>query len=255
MLVISWNVNSLRNCEKAFLAFLHDYEPDIVMIQELRAHPDQLSFFLQMVPGYQVFFNDSGRPGYSGTAIYYKNSLNVQEISKHTGNEILDTEGRTIKLVLPDYTIYNFYTPNGTGNENRLAFKLEFYQEMLLLLQSEVALGKKVIFGGDLNVAATAIDLYNPSANQAHSGYLAVERKWFADILKLGFVDTFRLYEKRDSFYSWWNLRDPKRENNQGWRFDYLLTSANIPLSNIIDAKIYREVFGSDHCPVGVRVG
>ena len=251
MKIYSWNVNSLRSYEDRYLQFLKDYQPDIVGIQELRATEDQLSFFLRFVEGYSTLFNDSGRPGYAGTAMYYKNNLDVKDISKRTGNDILDIEGRVIKIVVGDITIFNFYTPNGNSSEERLKFKLQYYDEILKLVKHMIESGQKVIVGGDLNVGHTHDDLYLKDCKS--SGFLPEERKWFDDMLDIGFVDSFRMFQKGGGYYTWWHMRDPKREKNNGWRFDYFLISKNLE-KNIKSAGILKDVYGSDHCPIWVEI-
>lgn len=251
MKIYSWNVNSLRSCENNFLKFLNEYSPDIVMIQELRAHPDQLSFFLKTVAEYKYLFNDSGRPGYAGTALYYKETQNVKQITNKLGNEILETEGRVILIQVDDLYIYNFYIPNGSSNEERQAFKMEYFAEILKLAKKHYKNGDKVIIGGDLNLAHTQKDLYLKDCK--HSGFLPEERKWFEDLLSVGFLDSFRIFQKKGGYYTWWHLRDPQREANNGWRFDYFLASKNL-LKNIKTAGILKEVYGSDHCPIWIEL-
>lgn len=251
MKIYSWNVNSLRSCENNFLQFLKDYQPDIVGIQELRGTPDQLSFFLKFVDGYSTLFNDSGRPGYAGTALYYKNSLDVKEITNITGNEILDREGRVIKMVVGDITIFNYYTPNGSSSEERLKFKLQYYDQMLKLSKELIDNGEKVIVGGDMNVGHTHKDTY--LKNCKTSGFLPEERKWFDDMLSIGFIDSFRIFQKEGGYYTWWHLGDPKRERNNGWRFDYFLVSNNLK-NNVKSAGILKDIYGSDHCPIWVEI-
>ncbi|MDD3648435.1 MAG: exodeoxyribonuclease III [Candidatus Dojkabacteria bacterium] len=249
MKIVSWNVNGLRSTEKPFLEFIAKKNPDILMIQELRAHPDLLNLFLKVVPGYKVLFNPAKRPGYSGTAVYYTDRLNIESITSKLDSQILSSEGRTIELTLNDIKILNFYTPNGTGKEERLAFKLKFYKEITNYIKELLKSGFSIVIGGDLNVAATELDLYAPKENQNRSGFLPKERIWFKEFLQLGFIDTFRLFEKQGGFYTWWHMRDPKRKKNRGWRFDYFLISKNLKY-RIKGSKILKNVFGSDHCPI-----
>lgn len=253
MKLISWNVNGLRSAEKHFLKFISEESPDILMLQELRAHPDQLQFFLKFIPGYKVEFNPSERRGYSGTALYYKEEIPFDEVTSRTGNRILDSEGRTIVCTLGNLIIINFYTPNGTSSEERLKFKLKFYDAITDYLRELLKKKHSVIVGGDINVAHTELDLYAPKENKNRSGFLPVERDWFSDLLKLGFLDTFRMFEKSGGHYTWWHMRDPKRKKNRGWRFDYFLVSKDLK-RKVKDAKILRDVLGSDHCPILLEV-
>jgi exodeoxyribonuclease-3 len=249
MKLYSWNVNSLRACEDQFLKFIKKYEPDIIGLQELRAHPDQLSFFLKSIQGYNSFFHDSGRPGYAGTALYYKDSLPVTEVTNDPGDPFLCAEGRVIKIQIKDLNIYNFYTPNGNSSEKRLKYKLKYYSHILALTEQSIERKEKVIIGGDLNVAHTQRDLY--LKNPRSSGFLPEERKWFSNMLKAGLTDSFRKFNKEGGNYTWWHFRDKERKLNNGWRFDYFLVSKNIKIKG---AGILKDVFGSDHCPIWVEI-
>jgi exodeoxyribonuclease-3 len=250
MKLYSWNVNSLRSCEDKFLEFLDKYSPDIVAIQELRATEDQISFFLKGVSGYKYLFNDSGRPGYAGTALYYKDSLGIDP-KRALGNTILDGEGRVIYTKIGDIHFFNFYIPNGGSSEDRLKFKLQYYSEVTRQIKDLCKNNEKVIVGGDFNVAHTNADLYLDSCN--HSGFLPEEKKWFDEMLNLGFFDSFRHFYKERGYYTWWHMRDPERERNNGWRFDYFLVSNNLK-EQTKSAGILRDVYGSDHCPIWVEI-
>lgn len=250
MKIFSWNVNSLRSCEDKFLNFIDQYNPDIVAIQELRATEDQISFFLKGLSGYKYLFNDSGRAGYGGTALYYKDNLELNP-SKTVDNEVLDDEGRVIYMKLNDIHIFNFYTPNGNSNDDRFKYKMRYYSEILKQIKSLSDKKEKIIFGGDLNVCHTHNDIY--LENSGFSGFLPEERKWFDDMLSLGFFDSFREFHKEKGYYSWWHMRDPERIKNNGFRYDYWLISDNLK-EKVKDAGISREVFGSDHCPVWIEI-
>jgi exodeoxyribonuclease-3 len=253
MKLISWNVNGLRSTEKEFLAFMQKEQPDICMLQELRAHPDQLSLFLKTIPDYKAAYNPSQKAGYSGTAFYHKKDLNIDSVSSDLPNVIISKEGRIQQARIGKMIILNVYTPNGTSGEERLKFKLHYYDELLKYCNFLFENGYSVILGGDLNVAHTKKDLFNPKANKNHSGFLSIERKWFDKILKIDFIDSFRMFTKEGGHYTWWHFGDPKRKKNKGWRFDYFLVSKDLK-SKVKSAKILKNVFGSDHCPIQLTV-
>jgi len=249
MKLISWNLNGIKSTEKEFLDLMDVKKPDIIMLQEVRSHPDTLSLFIKCIPGYKAIFNPSQRRGWSGTAIYYKDSIPLSRVSSEMGNSILDGEGRIIYLRVGNIFMFNFYTPNGGSSEERLKFKLKFYSEVLKYTRGLLSKGLSVILGGDLNVAHKSIDIYNPYKFQNISSFLPSERAWFSNLLDLGMVDSFRIFEKRGCHYTWWHMRDPKRKKNNGIRFDYFLVSTDLA-NRVKSAKILRDVFGSDHCPI-----
>lgn len=253
MKIISWNVNGLRSAEKEFLELITTEQPDMMMLQEVRAHPNQLSFFLKLLPNYKVEFNHSDRAGYGGTAFYFKENLPLEQVSSVVGNKVLDVEGRTILCQLKNLSVLNFYVPNGNSGEERLRLKLDFCRHISGYVEGLLSRNQSVIIGGDFNVAHTKLDVYSPEEKGASSGFLEVERYWFSNLLLLGFVDTFRMFEKEGGHYTWWHLRDPTREKNIGWRYDYFLVSQDLS-QKVKKSEIMRDFFGSDHCPIKLEV-
>ena len=250
MKIISWNLNGIRSAEKEFLGFLSEFSPDIVLLQEVRAHPDQLSFFLKQQKNYKIFWNPAERLGYSGTAVYIKDAIKLKNTKIGMDEEKFSVEGRTITLELQNYYVINTYTPNGGSGKDRLKYKLDYY-EKLRKFTKKLMRKKPVVVGGDLNVAHTEKDVFAPERYKNFSAFLPEERKWFGDVLALGLVDSFREFEKDGENYSWWHMKDPKRIQNRGWRFDYFLVDKRLK-DQLQNAFIMKEVFGSDHCPVGV---
>ncbi|GAA7268173.1 hypothetical protein HpCK38_19870 [Helicobacter pylori] len=113
---------------------------------------------------------------------------------------------------------------------------------------------KPVIVCGDLNVAHKEIDLKNPKTNRRNAGFTDEERAKFSALLESGFIDTFRyFYPTLEGVYTWWSYMGKARENNTGWRIDYFLASKELQ-DSLVSAKIYPEVFGSDHCPVELQI-
>ncbi|MBM3209221.1 exodeoxyribonuclease III [Candidatus Shapirobacteria bacterium] len=252
MKIVSWNVNGLRSAEEQFLKFIESEQPDLLLLQEVRAHPDQLSFFLKFVSHYKVEFNHSGRPGYGGTAVYYNESLSLDKLTDSVGDKILDSEGRSMLCELNGLSFFNFYVPNGNSGAERLNYKLSFYEAMRDYFKKQLEHNKPVIIGGDFNVAHTELDLFAPETSK-NSGFLPEERKWFSDLLGIGLIDTFRMFERGGGHYTWWHLKDPKREKNQGWRYDYFLVSENLR-EKVKRSEILKNVFGSDHCPILLEI-
>jgi exodeoxyribonuclease-3 len=222
------------------------------MLQEIRANSDQISMFLKSINNYSYLFNDSGKPGYSGTGLYYLNNINIKISSRGTISPILEQEGRVIEFQNEGIFYLNVYTPNGNSSEERLNFKLRFYKELQEKAVSMYKAGKKVIIGGDFNVAHTPKDLYAPKTSN-NSGYLECERNWFTEFLREDFIDSFRMNNKEGGNYTWWHMKDPTRKKNKGWRYDYFLVSKNLG-ENVKDAQILKDVFGSDHCPIMLEI-
>ncbi len=247
MKFISWNVNGLRACVgKGFLDFFKEADADIFCLQETKLQEGQIDLDL---PGYHQYWNYAEKKGYSGTAIFVKKE--PLSISYGIGMEEHDHEGRVITLEYPDFYFITVYTPNSQNELARLDYRMKWEEDFLSYLK-KLEEHKPVIFCGDLNVAHQEIDLKNPKSNRKNAGFTDEERGKFTTLLQNGFVDTFRyFYPDQEGIYSWWSYRFSARAKNAGWRIDYFMVSEALK-DRLQDAKIYTEVTGSDHCPVGL---
>jgi exodeoxyribonuclease-3 len=149
--------------------------------------------------------------------------------------------------------LFNIYFPNGKASDERLAYKMEFYDAFLEYANTLKSKGKNIIVCGDVNTAHKEIDLARPKDNETVSGFLPEERAWIDKLLDNGYVDTFRMFNEEPENYTWWSMRTRARERNVGWRIDYFFASDNLK-DNIKDAFILPEVMGSDHCPIGIEL-
>ena len=247
MKLVSWNVNGLRACMgKGFMDFFKEADADIFCIQESKLQEGQISLEL---PGYHQYWNYAVKKGYSGTAIFTKEE--PLSVSYGLGLEEHDQEGKVITLEFPDFYMVTVYTPNSQDGLARLDYRMTWEEEFLKYLK-KLEEKKPVIFCGDLNVAHKEIDLKNPKTNRKNAGFTDEEREKFSVLLENGFIDTFRyFYPDLKDAYSWWSYRFHAREKNAGWRIDYFLVSPQLK-ERLEDAVIYKDVFGSDHCPVAL---
>lgn len=247
--LISWNVNGLRACaEKGFLDFFKEADADIFCLQETKLQEGQINLEL---PDYHQYWNYAEKKGYSGTAIFTKEKpLSVSmgmDIEKH------DHEGRLITLEFEKFYMITVYTPNSQDELKRLDYRMEWEDDFLSYLKKLEQM-KPVILCGDLNVAHKEIDLKNPKTNRKNAGFTDEERNKFTALTQAGFTDTFRyFYPDLEGAYSWWSYRFHAREKNAGWRIDYFLVSQSLN-SNLKDAVIYKDILGSDHCPIGLLI-
>ena len=248
MKLISWNVNGLRAVlKKNFLEYLAEENPDILCLQETKASPDVVE---QLWPStYTTYWNVAQKKGYSGTVIFTKTRpINVAcgiNCAEH------DNEGRVVTAEYADFFLVNAYVPNSQRELARLPYRQKWDGDFLGYLKT-LEKKKPVIFCGDLNVAHTELDLANPKANIRNHGFTPEERAGFGELMKAGFVDTFREFEKAGGHYSWWSPMSGARSRNIGWRIDYFLISAALR-PRLKSAFIRPEVLGSDHCPVGIE--
>lgn len=247
----SYNVNGIRAVEKkGFLDWLAESAPDILCLQETKASPDQLSEKLLAPDGYKSYFNSAERKGYSGVAVYSK-----QEPQKVTTKfpGILDKEGRVIRLDFERFVLLNVYFPNGKTGAERLKYKMDFYAAFQKYAAGLRSKGLEILVCGDVNTAHKEIDLSRPKENAKISGFLPQERQWISGLVADGFLDTFRVFDRRPNQYSWWDMKTRARERNVGWRIDYWLATYGLG-PRLLDAYIKPEVDMSDHSPVGIRM-
>lgn len=245
--LVSWNVNGLRACMgKGFMDFFDEVDADIFCLQETKLSEGQLEWNKE---GYHAYWNYAEKKGYSGTAVFSKEEpINV---TYGIGVEEHDHEGRVITLEFDTFYFVTVYTPNSQKELARLDYRMEWeeaFKAYLLGLKEK----KQVIVTGDLNVAHKEIDLKNPKTNRKNAGFTDDERQKMTELLDAGFIDTFRhFYPDLEGAYSWWSYMFKAREKNAGWRIDYFLASEGLK-EQIVDANIYSEILGSDHCPIGL---
>ena len=249
MKFISWNVNGLRACvTKGFQTYFDDVQADFFCLQETKLQDGQIRMDL---PGYEQFWNYAQKKGYSGTAIFARET--PLQVTYGVGVEELDTEGRLITLEYPGFYLVTCYTPNAQQGLARIDHRLK-WDEAFRNYLSELDKEKPVIVCGDLNVAHQEIDLKNPKSNRGNAGFSDEERGSFTETLSKGFTDTFRhLYPDATEMYTWWSYMFKAREKNAGWRIDYFLVSDRVA-DKIQAAPIYKDILGSDHCPVGLEL-
>jgi exodeoxyribonuclease-3 len=250
MKLISWNVNGLRAClKKGFLDYVQAVQPDVIGLQEVKATSEDVREVV-WPQGYAVYWNSAQKKGYSGTMVLTRKE--PLKVINGLGSSSHDAEGRSITLEFANYYLVNVYVPNAQPELARLPFRQDWDRALLSHLKN-LEKKKPVILCGDLNVAHEEIDLARPKENVGNPGFSDEEREGFRHYLRAGLVDTFRHFEKRPGFYSWWTYRAGARERNIGWRIDYFLASASLRPA-LQSAWISPEIQGSDHCPVGLEI-
>jgi len=252
MRVISYNVNGLRSAmTKGFTEWLASDPADIVCLQEIKAHKENVDFASIEALGYETFWFPAEKKGYSGVAIFTK----IKPDFVQYGNGIMqsDAEGRVIRADFGDITLINAYFPSGSSGELRQEYKYQWLDEFFDYIQVLKQTRPKLIVTGDYNICHQPIDIHNPVSNKDSSGFLPEERAWMDKWFNSGFTDSFRYFNPHPHQYSWWSFRANARANNKGWRIDYISVSKNLDTA-LRDARIYPDVRHSDHCPVYVEL-
>lgn len=250
--LLSWNVNGIRAAQKkGFLDWLKKESPDILCVQETKAHIEQLDKELVNPNGYKTYFSSAEKKGYSGVATFTK--IEPKKTEYGLGIKKFDSEGRILIHDFDDFVLFNIYFPNGQRDSERLKYKLVFYDEFLKYVNKLKEKGRKIIITGDVNTAHKEIDLARPKENENSSGFLPIERKWMDKFFECGYIDTFRHFVKEGGHYTYWDPITRARDRNVGWRIDYFFISPNL-LKSLKKAFIMPQVMGSDHCPLGIEI-
>ncbi len=247
--VATWNVNGIRaSYEKGLSAFILQQKPDILCLQETKAHKEQVNPTLQNL-GYAFnYWSSAEKKGYSGVATFLNEE--PKKVLTTLDNPEYEKEGRIIWSQHQEFDLYNIYFPNGGSGEERHNFKQKFLKDLLAHLKFEIRKGKQIVLVGDYNVAHQEMDVHDPVRLSKESGFLPEERDWFTLLLKAGFVDCFRhLHPDKKDAYSWWSYREMARMRNRGWRIDYICMTEGLR-SHLKSCEILNQQVGSDHCPV-----
>lgn len=248
MRIISYNVNGLRSAmTKGFVEWLATDPADVICLQEIKAHKDNVDFAKIEALGYETFWYPAEKKGYSGVAIFTR----IKPGQVLLGNGIMqsDAEGRVIRADFGDVTLINAYFPSGSSGAIRQEYKYQWLNEFFEYIDALKKTRPNLIITGDYNICHKPIDIHNPVSNKESSGFLPDERAWMDQWFDSGFVDTFRFFNPHPHQYSWWSFRANSRANNKGWRIDYISVSKSLE-QKLKDAAIYPDVKHSDHCPV-----
>jgi exodeoxyribonuclease-3 len=250
--VISYNVNGIRSAmSKGWIDWLKATNPDVICLQEIKAHPDQLDLNVFKEAGYHSYWHPAVKKGYSGVAILSKKEPDRVVIG--CGIPLYDNEGRVLRADYGDTSVMSVYMPSGSSGEERQAFKMKWltdFDKYIAKLKKE---RPNLILSGDYNICHKAIDIHNPVSNANSSGFLPEEREWIDGFMKTGFIDSFRKFNSDPHHYTWWSFRANSRAKNLGWRIDYNLVSQTLE-KRLKRALILPEAKHSDHCPLLAEV-
>jgi exodeoxyribonuclease-3 len=249
MKIVSYNVNGIRSAmSKGLIDWIREDQADIYCFQELKANKEDIDSAAFEQLGYHTYWFSAQKKGYSGVGIISK--IAPKQVIYGCGLEQADAEGRVLQLEFDQFHLINTYFPSGSSGEERQAYKMKFLEDYLSYLKSRVELPHaNVILAGDYNICHKAIDIHDPKGNKDSSGFLPEERAWMDTFFEAGMVDTFRHMNPDPHQYSWWSFRANARNNNKGWRIDYINVSASLQ-PHIHHAEILQHVKHSDHCPV-----
>lgn len=248
MKIITYNVNGIRAAiQKGLLDWMKDAGPDILLLQETKAQPEQIPLLDFEMIGYRSFWHSAQKKGYSGVAILTK--MEPDKVIYGTGMKVYDDEGRFLRADYGDLTIISVYHPSGTTGEDRQGFKMRWLNDFHQYVNELKKERPQLVISGDYNICHQPIDIHDPVGNAKSSGFLPEEREWMTKFLESGFIDTFRHFNNEPHQYTWWSYRVDARSRNLGWRIDYHMVTASLK-DRLLNAAILPDAMHSDHCPV-----
>lgn len=250
--IITYNVNGIRAAlNKGFIDWLKATDADMVCLQEVKAHPDQIDFEIFQIMGYEVYWMAAEKKGYSGVAILTKTK--PKNVVLGCSIDKYDCEGRVITLDFEDFSLMSVYMPSGSSGELRQDFKMQWLEDFYNYIADFKKERPNLIISGDYNICHKSIDIHNPVSNKNSSGFLPEERAWMSEFMESGFIDTFRHFNLEPHHYTWWSYRFNARGKNLGWRIDYHMTTSAMQ-ARLKRTAILKEAHHSDHCPVLLEI-
>lgn len=251
--IISYNVNGIRSATtKGLIDWIKSTNFDVYLFQEIKANELDIPAELFHEIGYETYWFSAQKKGYSGVGIAVKSPHKA--VVKGMDIPRFDAEGRLIRMDIGDITIVNSYFPSGSSGDERQSVKMEYLADFYTYIHDLKKEKSKIIVAGDYNICHQAIDIHDPIGNKNSSGFLPEEREWMTKYFNSGFIDTFRYFHpEQKAEYSWWSFRANARNNNKGWRIDYLAATKELE-PQLLEAKIFMDVKHSDHCPVYLKL-
>ena len=246
--IATYNVNGIRAAMgKGFMEWLSAADPDVLCIQETKAQPEQIPTMDFSMAGYNTYIHSAEKKGYSGVAILCKHR--PDNVVVGMGIPEYDREGRFIRADFGSISVISVYHPSGTSGDQRQDFKMKWLNDFQNYIDNLKRERPNLVICGDFNICHEAIDIHDPVRNANNSGFLPEEREWIGGFIKSGFIDTFRFFNPEPHNYTWWSYRFHARDNNKGWRIDYIMATETLK-DKLKRSVILSNAYHSDHCPM-----
>ncbi len=262
MLIATWNVNSIRTRLSQVINWINQVNPDILCLQETKVIDKDFPIEPFEKLGYQVVVN--GQKSYNGVAIISK--FNIENVNKgfisepkeeNIGKEFIE-QRRLISAVINGLKIINVYVPNGSSlDSDKFKYKIEWLRYLSSFLNQQEKEGELICLLGDFNIAPSKIDIHDPAKYDGGIMASDIEREALDNVLKGRFIDSFRIFEKKTGYWSWWDYRNNAYQFNKGWRIDHIYISCKLSSklkSCVIERNQRENLQPSDHAPVMINL-
>jgi len=253
----TWNVNSLKVRLQHLLDWLGTHAVDVVCLQETKLPDDRFPVDLLQQAGYESVF--TGQKTYNGVAILTRRAtVGVATDVQANLPDFPDEQKRLIAATVAGVRVVCGYFPNGQAvGSDKYDYKLRWIAALNEWLRGELARSPQLALLGDYNVAPEDRDVHDPKAWEGQVLFSEPERQAFRDLVALGLVDSFRLFEQPERSYTWWDYRMLAFRRKMGLRIDHILLSQALAArctACTIDVEPRRLEQPSDHAPVIVTL-
>lgn len=252
--IATWNVNSIKARIANVCRWLAEAGPDIVLLQETKVVDDAFPALELGDLGYNCAV--AGQKTYNGVAVLSKQPIDVLE--RGLPGDESDQQARYLEVFTAGLRVASVYAPNGNpvGTE-KFTYKLSWLDRLCRHVAGIVDSEDTFVLGGDLNIAPTAEDVYDPAGWQNDALCHPEARAAYRRLCYLGLTDAVRAVHPSGPQYTWWDYRGGAWAANHGLRIDFLLLSpaAADRLAGASVAVTPRQWDkASDHAPVCCRL-
>jgi exodeoxyribonuclease-3 len=248
----TWNVNSVKMRVPRLLPWLDERQPDVVCLQETKLGDDAFSALLGADlerRGYA--FAQYGEAAWNGVAILSRVGLDDVVRGVANGPGFPHQEARAISATCDGIRVSSVYAPNGrVPDSDHYHYKLAWFGA----LREVIGAGPQdAIVCGDMNIAPTDADVFDPLAYVGQTHVTPSERSALADLQSLGLHDVVREHWPNARVFTYWDYRAGMFHKDLGMRIDLVLASAPVA-SRVqaawVDRHARKGTLPSDHAPV-----
>ncbi len=253
MKLATWNVNSLAVRLPQVLDWLAAQQPDVLVLQETKLTDDRFPHAEIEAAGWRVHW--FGQKTYNGVALLSRTEA-VDVVRNIPG--FADDSARVITATVGGVRVVGAYFPNGQApGSEKFEYKMQWLRALRDWLREEIAVHPDLVLMGDFNITPDDRDVHDPVAWAGQIHCTDEERGHFRNLVGLGLVDAFRLFEQPPKSWSWWDYRNLAFRKNQGLRIDIILVSEALRTQVrecAVDKAPRKNERPSDHAPVWVRL-
>jgi exodeoxyribonuclease III len=250
--VATWNVNSVKQRVPRLLPWLDERQPDVICLQETKLSDEAFSELLGAEldsRGYAIAVH--GEAQWNGVAIASRAGLDDVAKGIPGGPGFPHPEARAIAATCGGIRVHSVYVPNGRSPDSEhYHYKLAWLAALRDMLRADP---QNAIVAGDMNIAPTDADVFDPDAYIGQTHVTPPEREALADLQALGLRDVVRDHWPAERVFTYWDYRAGMFHKDLGMRIDLVLATAPVAgrvKAAWVDRQARKGTGPSDHAPV-----